>query len=68
MTLDPITIGFILFIVALVTVYDVWTLVRRGYNTTISWTLYAWATRWPIIPFALGVLAGHLFFPNKAGM
>jgi hypothetical protein len=24
-----------------------------------------WAVRWPVIPFLIGFLAGHLFWPNR---
>ena len=62
-----LTAAFTVFIIGLITIYDIWTLAARGYDTTISWSLYTWSQGWPIIPFALGVLAGHLFFPNRAG-
>lgn len=59
------TVLFIVAIVALITVYDVWA-VSQGYARTISWTLGQAAYQWPAIPFAFGFLAGHLFFANKA--
>jgi hypothetical protein len=59
------TIVFIVGSVAAVTIYDVWA-VAGGYERTISATLLQAAKDWPIIPFALGVLSGHLFFPNRA--
>ena len=64
---DQITVGFMLLIIALVTVFDIWTLARRGYSTTISWQIYVHSKSWPVIPFLFGLLAGHLFFPNRAG-
>jgi hypothetical protein len=42
--------------------YDVWTAIKKGATTTISWTLWTYAQQYPIIPFALGVLMGHLFW------
>lgn len=65
--MDTITIGFVLAMIAIITVYDVWTLVRRGYSTTISWQTLVWSRQWPIIPLLMGILAGHLWFPNRAG-
>ncbi len=65
--LDHLTMSVSLSILAIIIVYDVWTLSARGYNTTISWNLYAMAMRFPIVPFALGIVAGHLFWPNRAG-
>jgi hypothetical protein len=64
---DPTTLLFSLLALGLIVVFDVWTLMKRGYATTISWTLYGMALRFPIIPFALGVVVGHLFWPNRAG-
>lgn len=54
-----------IFILAL-SAYDVWTLVTHGYDTTVSWVTYTMAKDWPIIPFAFGLIFGHLFFPNRA--
>lgn len=59
------TVAFMVAVTALVVVVDV-ALVVRGYEWTISANLYGASKDWPIIPFALGVLAGHLFFPNRA--
>lgn len=42
--------------------YDVYAFLAGGVEATISRTVYEWAQRWPILPFALGVLTGHLFF------
>jgi hypothetical protein len=46
--------------------YDVYALAVNGYDATISYMLYTAGAHWQIIPFSLGVLAGHLFFPNDA--
>lgn len=49
--------------------YDVWLCWNGGAKATISWHTYLAACSEPIIPFAigliLGVLAGHLFWPNR---
>lgn len=60
-----LTIAFIVALVGVVALYDVWTLWRRGYTTTISYVLKKYSLRFPIIPFLIGVLAGHLFFQNE---
>lgn len=65
---DVITLGVSLSVVALLIFYDVWTLIVRGYNTTISWNLYRFTQRFPIVGVAIGVVVGHLFWPNRAGM
>jgi hypothetical protein len=59
------TVIFIVFWVALLTVYDVWAL-TKGYEFTVSSTLLQAARDWPIIPLVVGILIGHLFFPNRA--
>lgn len=48
--------------VAFLIIYDIWIIFKRGYSDTISWTLFAWSKRYPIIPFAIGVVIGHLFW------
>lgn len=67
MKLDRLTIAVFCGLLVLLFGFDIWTLGVRGYETTISWTLYEWAKGWPAIPFAFGFFAGHLFFPNRAG-
>jgi len=48
--------------VVLLIVYDIWTIVKRGLNSSISWKVWALCHDWPIIAFAVGVLCGHLFW------
>ena len=67
-----LTVLFILlfaaFIIAVVTVFDVWTIRARGADTSISWLLLTGAQRQPIIAWAIGlgmgVLAAHFFWTN----
>lgn len=42
--------------------YDVWALYRNGGTQTVSAVLQAWAAQYPMLPFAFGVLTGHLFW------
>ncbi len=58
------TTGFISIVAIIITLYDIWMLWRRGYEATISWVLLTWSRKYPIIAFMLGVLAGHIFWPN----
>ncbi len=50
-------------------VWDVWLYSRGGAGATISWQTYLAARTEPIIPLAiglvLGILFGHLFWPNR---
>lgn len=41
--------------------YDIYTGVRYGSETTISWDIWQASQRWPTIAFAAGYLCGHLF-------
>ena len=64
--ISRLTLFVFLALFGLLMVFDAWTLLARGYETTVSWTLYVWAQQWPIVPFLAGVLIGHLWFPNRA--
>lgn len=48
-------------------IYDIVALIKKGYQGTISYQVYVAACRYPIVPFLLGILFGHLFWPNQAG-
>lgn len=58
------TIIFIIAAIAVIIGYDVWMLAARGYKSTISFTMLTAAQTWPIIPFAIGIVFGHLFWPQ----
>lgn len=52
----------VLVVTAIVLIaYDIWTVVKKGASTTISWQIYSVSLKYPIIPFAFGLLMGHLF-------
>lgn len=57
-----VIIGSVVFIAG----YDVLTITEGGVQTSISVMLYNYSCANPIIPFAFGVLMGHLFFPSGA--
>jgi hypothetical protein len=42
-------------------IYDAVAL-AKSYESTISWTLYSGAKKWPIIPLLFGIVMGHLFW------
>lgn len=52
--------------VALVIAYDVAVFVIHGVDATISRVALAWARQWPVVPFASGVVCGHLFWSQPA--
>jgi hypothetical protein len=45
--------------------YDVWALWQHGRAATLSVVLLEVSQRYPILPFGLGLLAGHVFWPVK---
>lgn len=63
-----LTIAFILFVVVAGTIFDLLVWHWYGSASTISWVTWTAAKQWPIIPFAIGVLCGHLFWVQQTGM
>lgn len=63
-TYDPITVVLTTVVIMLAIGYDVWTLMTRGYGTTVSYNLLYFSRKYPIIAFAIGVVVGHLFWPH----
>jgi hypothetical protein len=62
MTARAVTAWVLVAAALALALYDVGAFLAAGVEATISRSLYEWAQRWPIIPFALGVLTGHLFW------
>lgn len=60
-----LTVAVIVALIAVIAAYDVWTLARRGYTTTISYVLKKYSLQFPIIPFVGGLLCGHLVWANE---
>lgn len=50
---------------AFLVIYDIVALWLGGWDATISVVLLTWARSYPILPFAFGVVCGHLFWPQK---
>lgn len=53
----------LLVVMALIGAYDVWAAFTLAPGHTVSELVQSWAVRFPILPFALGLLCGHLFWP-----
>jgi hypothetical protein len=58
-----VTAGVCIATVALLLAYDGVAALLGGQDATISLVITN-ASRWPIIPFAFGLLCGHLFAQN----
>lgn len=61
---QAVTVWVLVALAVLVVVADT-ILVQHGQGASLSGTLLELAQKYPILPFALGVLIGHLFWPQK---
>ena len=57
-----ITRMLIVFIVLLVTLWDFYVIYQGQVPATFSVVIYESSKRWPVIPFVLGFLCGHIFW------
>lgn len=57
-----LTIAFILFLVVIITVFDVYIIAKKGTKESISAHLIRLSHKHPSIPFLIGFVAGHLFW------
>lgn len=48
--------------VVLLLAYDIYAVIIKGMTNTISWQVAHLAKAYPLIPFLLGMLAGHFFW------
>lgn len=60
-----VTQCLLLAVAALAGAYDLWAVATAGYDASISVVVLDWSHRAPVLPFAAGVLAGHLFWPQS---
>lgn len=49
--------------IVVLALYDLVAYMRSGEDATISKVVFHASLRYPIIPFAVGVLCGHFFWP-----
>lgn len=59
-----ITIGVLAACAAVLIGWDIWVAVNDTPGDTISELALAFAGKHPILPFAVGVIVGHLFWPQ----
>lgn len=66
MTKLPTKVTQILLVltIAVYSIYDVIVYILGGYEATISYQTLQFSIATPIIPFACGILCGHLFWPQ----
>lgn len=56
---------FIIAIIVLIAVYDVWIISTQGKPQSISATMIRWSHDYPSFPFLMGFTMGHLFWKMK---
>ena len=58
---------FILIAVVAIIVYDFVAIANGGKDASISQYLIDWSYQYPVMPFAFGIVCGHLFWrmPDK---
>lgn len=62
---DWIALGlslFFLFTLAIIGVFDFVMIFTGQQGKTVSEYVYTWSLKFPFLPFAAGVIAGHLWF------
>lgn len=60
-----ITLLVITFVIFALIFYDVIICIKYGALSTISYVTWTSAKDYPIIPFAAGILCGHLFWTQQ---
>lgn len=60
----PLSLAVFFGLFAVLMIYDLVIILSRGYQATVSATLFQFCKSYPIVPFLFGTLVGHLFFPN----
>jgi len=61
--------GFgLLVAITLLLVLEGWALLNKKPNDTISETVWRISFKYPFVPFLVGFLMGHLFWPSVAVM
>ena len=60
------TTDFIAIALFIIFAYDFYAVRRWGQGGTISAVLLKYAYKFPVVPFLIGFIMGHLFWPNVA--
>ena len=65
MNIKLITTWFVLIVIAVMVIYDIFAFSQAGTHGTISWTIYEWSHEYPAFSFLMGFVMGHLFWQMK---
>lgn len=52
-------------VICVVAVWDTYVTVTGEEHRTVTEIIYLWSRRWPLLPFAAGMLCGHLFWRKR---
>lgn len=61
-----ITVIFIVLMFISIGIYDVVAIINGGTEASISSTMIVWSYRFPLFPFLMGVICGHLFWRMRS--
>jgi hypothetical protein len=67
-TIQRITVIVIIVSIILLVAYDTVAALLAGSNGTISWVTWTAAHVYPVIPFGVGFLCGHLFWSQTSAV
>lgn len=62
MNLKKATTIFIGVIFLVIAGYDIFVIAAEGFQVSISHTMIEWSYKYPLFPFLMGVVCGHLFW------
>lgn len=67
MNYKKITLIFIIATILSIAAYDVWVIYAAGNNdASISAQLIEWSYNYPLFPFLMGVVCGHIFWGKSS--
>lgn len=56
----------LLSVALLIGLWDIWVTSRGQEHDSISSVLLEWSRHFPILPFIIGVVVGHCFWPTRS--
>jgi hypothetical protein len=63
-TTQKVTLWVVLGLCLAAIVYDVVAVMLWGTGSTISWSVVVLCSRYPIVAFLIGVVVGHILWPQ----
>jgi len=62
-----VTVALLISTVVLLAGWDLYVALNDTPNDTISYIVLAFAQRHPIVALCVGIVLGHVFWPNRTG-